>query len=184
MASIIFVSYSSKDREIVRKIVVPLEREVVVWWDRDLVLGDSYEPMIFKAIAEAAITIVVVSQSSVASDWVVRESQEALKNGARVIPIIIDGTPLPEHVKHLRAIDLTAGTVDETNPLLVGMLRDIRLLLDQSRGRRTAAARQHLQRAAADVLDRQPDQPSEPLSRRLSRAFWYADKISFDRIFG
>jgi hypothetical protein len=171
MASLIFVSYSSKDREIVRKIVAPLEREVVVWWDRDLVLGDSYEPMIFKAIEGAAITIVVVSQSSVASDWVLRESQEALKCGARLIPIIIDGTPLPEHLKHLHAIDLTVGPVDETNPLLVGMLRDIRLLLDQTRERRTAAARQQLQRAAADVLDRQPDQPSESLSRRLSRAF-------------
>lgn len=169
MASDIFVSYSSKDRDAVRAIVSSLEREWVVWWDRDLIAGDQYEPLIFKVIAQAPVTLVIVSSSSVVSDWVGREAKEALRLGKKVIPVVVDGTALPQHLQQLNAVDLTDVAISESTAAFSGMLRDMRLLLDQDPSRRKAAAVRALQQEG---------------ERRPVRTLWHLFKSVMSAVMG
>lgn len=81
----VFISYSHADREFVEKIAAGLVRaNVHVWVDRwELQLGDSIIDKIQKALADASVLLIMLSKSSVASEWCKKESTPALSENLR-----------------------------------------------------------------------------------------------------
>ena len=86
----IFVSYSSVDLDRVLPLVAALEAEGWnVWWDRELVTGDSFDEEIENALEVASCIVVVWSQESINSRWVRAEANEGLERRI-LIPVLID----------------------------------------------------------------------------------------------
>ncbi len=76
----IFISYSHQDRDAVAWIDSVLEKRegFMVWYDKGLVPGEVYRKKIAKVIREAGYFIILLSNSSVNSDWVLDEVEYAL----------------------------------------------------------------------------------------------------------
>ena len=92
----IFVSYSRKDKEFVRKIVTALEASNFdIWIDLDdLPKGEDWELEIYRNIDEAEVFIFMLSPDSVVSEMCNKEIAHAVTNGKRILPIMIrDATP-------------------------------------------------------------------------------------------
>lgn len=98
----IFVSYSRKDLDIAEKVVNALTKDnLEPWIDwKSIPKGETFEIEIQRGIEEADIFLFLVSPNSVQSDWCNKEIAHAVKNGKRILPIVIsDADPeviLPE----------------------------------------------------------------------------------------
>lgn len=102
----LFVSYASADRERVATLVQRLEQfGFSVWWDRDIAAGQNFHRVIEKALDEAKCAVVVWSQQSVKSEWVVNEASSARKRNA-LVPVLIDAIEAPLEFRHLQTADL------------------------------------------------------------------------------
>ena len=67
----IFVSYAREDRDRVETLVESLEQQgFSIWWDREIVPGDSFDELIDTQIGEAQVVLVVWTKSSIDSRWV------------------------------------------------------------------------------------------------------------------
>lgn len=89
----VFVSYSSPDRAVARRLATDLRHGgLKVWIDDDnLRFGDRIVDEVEQALAAAESVIVIVSLSSLQSSWVQREWQSALAQSRRVIPALVGG---------------------------------------------------------------------------------------------
>ena len=66
-----FISYAREDRGQVEQLVNLLQAQgFEVWWDRDLLVGGTYEKDIDDAIRSAKCVLVIWSHHSVDSEWV------------------------------------------------------------------------------------------------------------------
>ena len=93
----VFVSYSHKDDAFTRELVKKLESsDVNVTIDvHSLRLGDCIQEFIQKAVRSTEWTIMIVSQSSLRSPWVMAEFMETIlyerfQDRSRLIPVTID----------------------------------------------------------------------------------------------
>ena len=92
----VFISYSSHDRDKVENLAHALEKTgFVVWWDRALLPGDSYEGSIEVALKQAKAVIVCWTHNAVASDWVRSEADDARVNG-KLLPVFLEEIDLPK----------------------------------------------------------------------------------------
>ena len=94
----IFISYSHKDRETCSKIDALLEKQegFSVWYDKGLVPGEVYRRKIAEVIRNAGYFIILLSESSVNSDWVLDEVEYAKKLHKRILPIWIENVDIPD----------------------------------------------------------------------------------------
>jgi len=106
----IFISYSRKDIDFVRKLAGDLEKaEYDVWWDlTDLRGGDDWPRVIPAAIAESQSVIVVLSPNSVVSDWVEKEYTQALSLRRKIIPIMFARSDIPFALNTINYVDFTS----------------------------------------------------------------------------
>ncbi|MEU5259664.1 toll/interleukin-1 receptor domain-containing protein [Amycolatopsis sp. NPDC021455] len=90
----IFLSYSSRDRDFVRRLAGDLGRASIgVWLDeRELRVGEQLTS-IGEAIARADRLVVVVSAASANSYWVAEEIDMADAAGVRVLPVLLEDVP-------------------------------------------------------------------------------------------
>lgn len=111
----IFLSYSREDRMRVAPLVEFLSsRGIDVWWDRDINPGDSFEEVIDKHILNTKCVVVVWSQSSINSRWVINEALEGLDREI-LVPLLFDEVRVPIAFKQTQAADFTSwpDSVDE-----------------------------------------------------------------------
>jgi hypothetical protein len=90
----IFISYSRKDNDVLRRIVLFLrKRGIKAWVDNEkLTPGTSiWEEEIEKAIIGASAIIVVLSPDSKNSEWVRREISLAEQNRKKIFPVLVRG---------------------------------------------------------------------------------------------
>jgi tetratricopeptide (TPR) repeat protein len=76
----IFLSYSSKHRDLTRALAEALEVQYgqgSVWWDHALESWGDYEVQIRNALNQARVVVVLWSQAAAASDWVKSEASRA-----------------------------------------------------------------------------------------------------------
>ena len=91
----VFVSHSSSDDDLVRKIGEALGPRVKLWVDsRELLAGDELDPEIRAAIDESSHLIVVLSLEALASDWVKKEVAYARevrtrRGDFRIVPVLV-----------------------------------------------------------------------------------------------
>lgn len=115
----VFISYSSRHRELTQKFVSLLERDgFPVWWDHDLEAWGEYEPQIREAIEAAVAVIVIWSDGAVKSRFVKAEVEKAMRMGRlvnlRAPDFPIDLVPLNyAAVDHIQTLDL-----EDINPVI------------------------------------------------------------------
>jgi hypothetical protein len=142
----VFLSYSRKDSAFIDELIVSVESygfEVV--FDReDLFPGEPWEPRLHRMITDADTTVCVVSKNWVASEQCVKELTIALRQGRRVIPIIIDPvnpSEMPADLARLQFVffygdghSYARGVVDLINTLKtdIGWVREQSRLLDKA----------------------------------------------------
>jgi hypothetical protein len=113
----IFISYSRKDIEFVRKLAADLElANFDVWWDiTGLQAGDDWPKEIPRAIKSSRRVIVVLTSNSGKSAWVEKEIAQALDLRKRIIPIQLDRTRVPFTLINLNPIDFQKNDNYEQN---------------------------------------------------------------------
>ena len=112
----VFISYSSKDRDVAASIAAELtRRNIDVWWDTDLLGGENYRKKIAQVIAKARATIVIWSNASTQSEWVVGEASAA-RERQTLIPVKIDRSESPLDFRNLNTIDLSDWVAGDPLP--------------------------------------------------------------------
>jgi hypothetical protein len=117
----IFVSYSPADSELVSPIVSVLcaSNSALVYCDADSIrTSDRWREELGTAISEANVVLVFWCQHSHTSYEVRKEFALALEQGKDVLPLLLDGTPLPSKLADRRYIDFRArvGALHEGSP--------------------------------------------------------------------
>ena len=94
----IFISYSHKDSEICSKISSILDKrsDNNVWYDNGLVGGQNYRRKIAEVIRDSGYFVILLSESSIHSDWVLDEVEYAKKLRKKILPIWIEDVELPD----------------------------------------------------------------------------------------
>jgi WD40 repeat protein len=90
----IFISYARKDIDFAQKIVTALaESKLDTWIDRKSIpKGEDWEQEIYRGIEEADAFLFLISPDSVASNMCNKEIAHAVKNGKRILPIVLRDT--------------------------------------------------------------------------------------------
>lgn len=108
-----FVSYSRSDEEYALQIKKQLGDVINVWRDMDdLSFGINVQGGIQKAIEESEYALILATENSVGSDWVKWEIMQILEEESRrgtrsmLIPIFIDDSDWPTHVKDRNGINI------------------------------------------------------------------------------
>jgi len=102
----IFISYSSKHRDLTRGLAAVIEAQYgagSVWWDHALESWGEYEPQIRNALNRAKAVVVIWTQDAVQSNWVRAEADEADRVGKLVhvrAPEIYWREMPPEYSRH------------------------------------------------------------------------------------
>jgi len=117
----VFISYAKEDLWTVELLTDSLERDGINFWldDKDLHAGDSIDTTIAEAIRGAWLFLVLLTPTSLASHWVMRELEQALyqesEGGTVVIPVLAGGTTetdIPTRLRHKKCVNLAAGFPD------------------------------------------------------------------------
>lgn len=103
----IFLSYSKPDLERLRPLVKVLEAQGwTVFWDRKIPVGKSWRSFIRQEIQNCLCMVVVWSEDSVKSEWVMEEAEEG-KSRHILFPASLDNTKPPFGFGTLQVADLT-----------------------------------------------------------------------------
>lgn len=114
----LFISYSSKDRDRVSRLVAALEaRGHDVWWDSKIGGATRFSTEIEAALDGADAAIVAWSPSAVTSEWVLDEAAHARDHG-KLVPIRLDDVFPPLGFRQRQAIDFSAWDGAHDSPLM------------------------------------------------------------------
>nr|BFD94125.1 hypothetical protein KitaXyl93_54850 [Kitasatospora sp. Xyl93] len=109
----IFISHSSADKPFVRRrIETPLREAGYDTWldEKELLAGDPLPRKVSEGIRDAKVVIVVISATSVESNWLRYELNIAadfmIKRGLRLIPVVVDDVRLPPETEGLLHADM------------------------------------------------------------------------------
>src|SRR5262249_1526376 len=106
----IFISYSKPHVELTRDLASDLEAKgLTVWWDTDLLAGESFRQRIIQELHDCSAAIVIWTPQSVSSDYVISEAERARKAGkliqVRTEEVEPDQLPPPFDTGHASLID-------------------------------------------------------------------------------
>jgi hypothetical protein len=86
----IFISYASDDRREAAALAGFLEDAgFKVWWDRELIVGQEFHSTIERMIKDCKVAIVIWTETSIKSRWVLGEA-EAAANFGKLLPVRVD----------------------------------------------------------------------------------------------
>ena len=97
MNSGVFISYSRKDLEEVKKIKYEIDKEVGIdcWMDLDgIESGEQFEDVIINAIDKSEIVLFMMSANSMQSQWALDELDYAKHEDKRVVLVSIDNAEM------------------------------------------------------------------------------------------
>lgn len=121
----IFISFASEDRSRVEPLAKALnEQGWSVWWDRRIMVGESFEDVIEQALDKAKCVIVVWSVKSVNSKWVSAEAEEGLIRRI-LVPVLIDKTSPPQRFILLHTPYLVGWDGSDSFPEYQKLIADI-----------------------------------------------------------
>lgn len=120
----IFISYSRKDIDFVRKLADDLEKAGYdVWWDiTDLRGGDDWVSSLPAAIKSSQFFIIVLTPSSVESEWVRKEYTQALSLRKKIIPIMLVACDVPFALNTINFVNFAVGEYPDNYKSLLGAL--------------------------------------------------------------
>jgi hypothetical protein len=143
----VFISYSSKHRDLTEELAADLDRHGLdVWWDRELVSRSPFDAQIQEQLRTAGCIVVIWTEGAVASEWVQIEARLGVEKDSLVAVKADDLATgkIPEEFRRHDAHKLVA----ERDLILRDVLavREGRLLLEDKR--ETLPAADHLTPAA------------------------------------
>lgn len=104
----VFISYHHNDLDFAENVIHTLEKEgFTTWADDKLQAGEDWRTMIDLAIKNAFALIVIMTPSAKASEYVTYEWAFAWGVGVKVIPIMLELTPLHPRLEALQYLDFT-----------------------------------------------------------------------------
>lgn len=108
----VFLSHSSKDKDIVRELAVRLKRDDLrVWFDEwEIALGDPIFSKVEAGLINSRILILSMSGNAFGSDWTILESQtvrfrDPLNRERRFIPLLVADTQIPGTLVQFKYLD-------------------------------------------------------------------------------
>ncbi len=103
----VFISYSSRDRARVEKLVARLRDDhgIAVWWDTHLPPGERWDDQIEQAMENASTVVILWSEASVASEEVKDEAYYARDRG-KALPVRIENVRPPYRFLRIQGLDL------------------------------------------------------------------------------
>lgn len=126
----VFISYASGDRERAHKMASALEaRGLTVWWDRKLIVGQSYDQVIEQELEIAKSVVVLWSKNAVVSEWVKNEAAVAAERGI-LVPALIDNVKLPLEFRRRQTADLVNWNGEPTHAGFIALCDGIALKAD------------------------------------------------------
>ena len=101
MAGDVFISYSSKDADIVKLVRKGLEDNGISVWmaPESIPTGSNYSLEVPKGIEDCKVFLLILSKNSQESRWALRELDEAISSEKRIIPFQIDECELNDACK-------------------------------------------------------------------------------------
>jgi WD40 repeat protein len=94
MSGHVFISYNRRDRDFVEEVAKFLANaDIPVWFDHHIEHGTRWDKVIETQIETCAVFVVVMSQASRESDWVLSELTWAQQEGKKIMPILLEGRP-------------------------------------------------------------------------------------------
>jgi hypothetical protein len=108
----IFISYSSTNRDIARRIANALnKKDYVIWFDEwEIKVGDSIIDKINKGIVESDFLLILLSKGSMKSKWVSEElnaakMKEITKRKTFILPLLVENCEVPPLISDKRYAD-------------------------------------------------------------------------------
>jgi hypothetical protein len=112
----IFISYNNEDRLRAQTLAHALELlGWTIFWDRTIPYGKTWHDTIGRELGEARCVIVLWSKSSVESEWVREEADDA-KQRRVLVPVRIDDVQPPIGFRSIQTADLTNWNAAESTP--------------------------------------------------------------------
>jgi hypothetical protein len=107
----IFISYAREDLESAGRLAATLQEQGwSVFWDRTIPAGKSWREVIGATLADARCIVVLWSQHSVDSHWVIEEADFGLRRRI-LIPAFIESAEPPFGFGSIQAADLSEWRV-------------------------------------------------------------------------
>ena len=171
----VFISYSSKNKELVHKIVRVLEHIGVSYWKApDMIpVGSNYAREIPRAIRECDLFLLILSKESQESVWVEKEVDSAICYKKNIVPFKIDDTPMNDTFSfYLNNVQMI--------PYYLGEVAAVKSLCEQLQAY-TAKASKHLW--IRQKVSRQPQEKSHRLRTVAGQMTgWYRLSQNFARL--
>ena len=126
----IFFSYKREDRARIEPLVELLEEQgLTVWWDPDLVAGESFADVIDHELGQARCVMVAWSATSIRAGWVRDEASTGRDRGI-LVPLTLDGARPPLGFGQYQTPNLSTWDGDPNDSrvrqLLAGVVRVVR----------------------------------------------------------
>ena len=116
----VFISYNKTDKSIAHEIAMFLAVEGIdVWFDEwKIAAGDSITKKIINGLKHCTHFLILWSKNSSQSNWVNKELESILSKAIqtgfpKIIPIVLNDTPLPELISDIKYIRFVDGTEED-----------------------------------------------------------------------
>lgn len=121
----IFLSYTRQDRARAEQVVQALEQVGYrVWWDGLLDGGVAFATTTEDELESADAVVVLWSQTSVTSHWVLDEATRGRERG-RLVPVSLDGAMSPLGFRQYQLLDISKWRGSATAPEIKNLLRAV-----------------------------------------------------------
>jgi ketosteroid isomerase-like protein len=138
MAHDVFISHSTKDKQVADAACARLEAEGVRCWiaPRDIMPGADWGEAIIDAIGASRVMIIIISANAVASQQIKREAERAVNKGVVIVPFRVEDVQLSKSLEYFIS---STHWLDALTPPLeahIGRLAaSIKALLSKADGR-------------------------------------------------
>lgn len=150
----VFISYKKEDRKRTELIATALRtHQLTVWWDESLGGGQAFRDQIEYELSVAGATIVIWSDLSIKSSFVLDEASDA-QNHNKLLPVTFDkGVVPPMGFRQTQVLDLSDWSGDAQDPRFLSVVRGV----DRLRAARFGHAVKHVGDAVAtSIADQKP----------------------------
>jgi hypothetical protein len=129
----VFISHNSRDKTDARLLATLLAQQGInVWFDEwNIRPGESLTGGIEEGLANADVLVLLWSEGAHSSNWVGTEMRAYIRqrvedDSLRIVPVMLDGTPLPVLIADYRGFDLVGGdcTMEDVVVGLTGAPKD------------------------------------------------------------
>lgn len=97
----VFISHSSEDAAVARQVCLALESAGLATWicSRDIQPGQTWAGAISDGLERSGVLVLLFTANANRSDYVLREVNLAVKRKVPILPVRLDGTPIPRDME-------------------------------------------------------------------------------------